>query len=64
MKGLRIVYWVEAIYLTILGIMFWFLPSLAETVFQTEFTDPIITPVFGQVLLTLAAILNMVLDCY
>jgi len=54
MKGLRIVYWVEAIYLTILGIMFWFLPSLAETVFQTELSDPILTPLFGQVLLTLA----------
>ena len=54
MKGLRIVYWVEAIYLTILGIMFLFLPSLAETVFQSELKDPILTPLFGQVLLSLA----------
>ena len=54
MKGLRIVYWVEAIYLTILGIIFWFLPSLAETIFQTALKDPILTPLFGQVLLTLA----------
>ena len=54
MKGLRNVYWVQAIYLTILGIMFLFLPSLAETVFQTELKDPILTPLFGQVLLTLA----------
>jgi hypothetical protein len=56
MKGLRFVYWVQAIYLTILGIMFWFLPSLAETVFQTELNDPILTPLFGQVLLTVAIV--------
>ena len=54
MKGLRIVYWVEAIYLTILGIMFMFLPSVAESIFQTELSDPIITPLFGQTLITLA----------
>ena len=54
MKGLRIVYWVEAIYLTILGIIFLFLPSLAEAIFQTDLKDPILTPLFGQVLLTLA----------
>ena len=54
MKGLRIVYWVEAIYLTVLGIMFMFLPSVAESVFQTELSDPIITPLFGQTLITLA----------
>jgi len=54
MKGLRIVYWVEAIYLTVLGIMFMFLPSVAESVFQTELSDPIITPLFGQTLVTLA----------
>ena len=54
MKGLRIVYWVEAVYLTILGIMFMFLPSVAESIFQTELSDPIITPLFGQTLITLA----------
>jgi hypothetical protein len=54
MKGLRIVYWVEAVYLTILGILFMFLPSVAESIFQTDLSDPILTPLFGQVLLTLA----------
>ena len=54
MKGLRIVYWVEAVYLTILGILFMFLPSVAESIFQTELSDPIITPLFGQTLITLA----------
>ena len=54
MKGLRIVYWVQAIYLTILGLVFWFIPSLAEAVFQTALKDPILTPLFGQVLVSLA----------
>lgn len=54
MKGLRIVYWVQTVYLTMLGLMFVFLPSVAETVFQTELLDPILTPLFGQVLITLA----------
>ena len=54
MKGLRTVYWVETIYLVILGILFMFLPSVAESIFQTELSDPIITPLFGQVLITVA----------
>ena len=54
MKGLRIIFWVEAVYLTILGCVFLFLPSLAEMAFQTELNDQILTPLFGQVLLTLA----------
>lgn len=56
MKGLRIVYWVEAVYLTLLGLMFWFVPSLGETIFQTDLKDPILTPLFGQTLLSLALI--------
>ena len=58
MKGLRIVFIVEAIYLTVLGVMFVFFPSVAESVFQSELLDPILTPLFGQVLLSLA------LACY
>jgi hypothetical protein len=54
MKGLRTVFLAQAIYLTLLGLMFVFAPSVAEAIFQTELPDPIITPLFGQVLLTLA----------
>jgi hypothetical protein len=54
MKGLRIVYLVEAVYLTILGVMFMFVPSIAEAIFQTDLLDPILTPLFGQVLISLA----------
>lgn len=54
MKGLRIVFLAQAVYLTLLGLMFVFAPSVAEAIFQTELSDPIITPLFGQVLLTLA----------
>jgi hypothetical protein len=54
MKGLRIVFLAQAIYLTILGLMFVFAPSLAEAIFQTELPDLILTPLFGQVLLSIA----------
>jgi hypothetical protein len=54
MNGMYIVFWAQAIYLTILGLMFVFFPSLAEFIFKTELKDPILTPLFGQVLLTLA----------
>ena len=54
MKGLRIIFWVQAVYLTLLGLLFMFLPSVTESVFQTDLPDPILTPLFGQVLITLA----------
>jgi hypothetical protein len=61
MKGLKFVYWVEAIYLTILGLLFTFLPSVAETIFQAKLSDPIVTPIFGQVILVLALVCYLII---
>jgi hypothetical protein len=60
MKGLRIVFLVQGIYLTILGLMFWFFPSVAEAIFQYTMKDPVLTPLFGQVLLTVAIVCYIV----
>jgi len=54
MKGLRIVLLVQAVYLTILGLMFLFAPSAAEGAFQISLPDPALTPLYGQVVLTIA----------
>lgn len=54
MKGLRIVLLVQAVYLVILGLMFLFTPSAAEAAFQISLPDPALTPLYGQVVLTIA----------
>jgi len=54
MKGLRIVLFVQVVYLTILGIMFLLAPSAAEAAFQISLPDPALTPLYGQVVLTIA----------
>ena len=54
MKGLRIVLLVQAIYLTILGLMFLLAPAAAEAAFQISLSDPALTPLYGQVVLTIA----------
>ena len=54
MKGLRIVLLVQAVYLTILGLMFLFAPAAAEAAFQISLPDPALTPLYGQVVLTIA----------
>ncbi len=60
MKGLRIVLLVQAVYLTILGLMFLFAPSAAEGAFQISLPDPALTPLYGQVVLTIALIAFLV----
>jgi hypothetical protein len=54
MRGLRIVLLVQAVYLSILGLMFLFAPSAVERVFQISLPDPALTPLYGQVVLTIA----------
>ena len=44
MKGLRIVFLVQAVYLTILGLIFLFAPAAAEAAFQISLPDPALTP--------------------
>jgi hypothetical protein len=54
MKGLRIVLFVQAVYLSILGLLFLFVPSAAEAAFKISLPDPALTPLYGQVVLTIA----------
>lgn len=54
MKGLRIVLFVLAVYIMILGLMFLFTPAVAETAFKMSLTDPALTLDYGQVLLVVA----------
>jgi hypothetical protein len=54
MKSLRIVLIVQAVYLLILGLMFLIAPSAAEAAFQISLPDPALTPLYGQVVLTIA----------
>ena len=54
MKGLRIVLLLQSFYLLVLGMLFLFMPSLAETAFQISLPDPALTPLYGQVVLTIA----------
>jgi len=60
MKGLRIVLLVQAVYLLILGLMFLFAPAAAEGAFQISLPDPALTPLYGQVVLTIALIAYLV----
>lgn len=54
MKGLRIVLYAQAVYLSILGLMFLFAPGTAEAAFKISLPDPALTPLYGQVVLTVA----------
>ena len=60
MKGLRIVLLVQAVYLMILGLMFLFAPTAAEGAFQISLPDPALTPLYGQVVLTIALMAYLV----
>ena len=60
MKGLRIVLFVQAVYLAILGLMFLFAPAAAEAAFQISLPDPALTPLYGQVVLTIALMAYLV----
>jgi hypothetical protein len=51
---LRTTHFVIAVYLLILGILFTFFPSIAETVFGIALPDAALTMLYGQVVLTLA----------
>ncbi len=42
------------VYLTILGVLFLFLPSVAETAFSISLPDPALTPLYGQLVLVIA----------
>jgi len=54
MKGLRVVLLIQAVYLTVIGALFLFAPKIAETAFSTSLPDAALTPLYGQVVLTLA----------
>jgi hypothetical protein len=60
MKGLRIVLLVQAVYLLILGLLFLFMPAAAESAFQISLPDPALTPLYGQVVLTVALMAYLV----
>ena len=45
---------IPGVYLTILGVLFLFLPGVAETAFSTSLPDPALTPLYGHVLLVIA----------
>ena len=60
MNRLRITLYVQAVYLTVLGILFLFLPGVAQAAFGTTLPDHALTPIYGQVLLVLAALAFLV----
>ena len=60
MKALRIVLLVQAVYLTVLGLVFLFAPAAAEGAFQISLPDPALTPLYGQVVLTIALMAYLV----
>jgi len=60
MNRLRITLYVQAAYLTILGLLFLFLPGVVEAAFGMTLTDPALTPIYGQVVLTVAVLAYLV----
>lgn len=54
MKGLRWTLNVLGVYLAVLGVLFLFLPRVAESAFSISLTDRALTPLYGQVLLVIA----------
>ena len=59
-KGLRYVLLALAVYMTVVGGLFLFAPSVAEAAFQMSLTDPALTPLYGQVVLVLALMAYLV----
>ena len=60
MKGLRYVLLALTVYLTVIGGLFLFAPGAAEAAFQTSLPDAALTPLYGQVVLTLALMAYLV----
>ena len=60
MKGLKNVLLALAVYMTVVGGLFLFAPSVAEAAFQMSLTDPALTPLYGQVVLVLALMAYLV----
>ena len=62
MKSNRLKYTLVAlaVYLTLMGLLFLFIPGVAESVFKLQLPDPALTPLFGQVLLVIAYMSYMV----
>ena len=54
MKGLRYVLLALAFYMTVVGGLFLFAPTVAEAAFQTSLPDAALTPLYGPVVLVLA----------
>lgn len=53
-KKLQVTLYVVAAYLAILGILFLFAPSVAETVMSTSLPDAALNMLYGQIVLTFA----------
>jgi len=53
-KRLRWTLNILGVYLTIVGVLFLFLPGVAEAAFSISLLDPALTPLYGQVLLVVA----------
>ena len=53
-KKLQITLYVVAVYLTVFGILFLFLPGAAEKVLSTSLPDAALNMLYGQVVLTFA----------
>lgn len=60
MKGLRFVLIALAVYMTVVGGLFLFAPRMAESAFQMSLSDPALTPLYGQVLITIALMAYLV----
>lgn len=53
-KRLQILLYVVTIYLTVFGILFLFVPRVAEQVMQTSLPDSTLNILYGQIMLTFA----------
>lgn len=53
-KGLKIVLYVIAVWLAVMGILFLFAPGIAEMIMSASLPDKVLNMLYGQVMLTLA----------
>ncbi len=53
-KRLKNTLWVITAYLAVLGVLFTFAPNVARSTFGIALNDPVLTLLYGQVVLTLA----------
>lgn len=60
MKGLRNVLVALAVYMTVVGALFLFAPSVAEKAFSTSLPDRALTPLYGQLMLVIALMAYLV----